>query len=97
MRPHQFIPDPSKPGEMMCNQCSIWMSNPWAIFSCSGEPNEPGAPFIAGAAKALLETESRVDKAGRRKDLRCSFCRPNRNENSKRKPRADKHKTKRSK
>lgn len=31
-------------------------------------------------------TESRVDKAERREDLRCSFCPPHRGENAKRKP-----------
>jgi len=40
-------------------------------------------------------TNSRVDKAERREELRCSFCRPNRNENAKRKARGDSYKSKR--
>ncbi len=44
------------------------------------------------------ETNSRVDKAERRKaNTSCDFCPPNRKENAKRKPKTDVHKTKRKK
>lgn len=36
---------------------------------------------------SYLETTSSIDKKERRKELRCSYCPPNRGENAKRKPR----------
>lgn len=42
-----------------------------------------------------FNTNSTVDDRERRKLLNCSFCKPNRGENAKRKPKSDKYKSKR--
>ncbi len=41
--------------------------------------------YIYNDSLTVEPTESRVDKAGRRKKLKCSFCAPNKGENRKRK------------